>query len=670
MGFQMTLTPKRRTFLTKLNLHSEWEVLWYVPRRYIDYTSTPLDQAHHDQRVVVRGTLDSKSPPVRLKGSLSRFLLHLSTPEGTITVIVFNRPYLYKNLVIDSTLLISGKWNHWRKEITVVDVLGANHANVELLPVYRLCEGVTRSNFQAVVHLAYQHWNTHHSWSEVVPASLRERYRLLSRKQALYWMHFAAHHSELQQALRTLKYEEWLLYFVRTMQNREAIRMQGQKALVSLPSNEWENLTKRLPFPLTSDQKLAYHEIARDMAASYPMLRLLQGDVGTGKTAVAMLAMLLARHRGQQAVFMAPTDLLARQHMDFLSWVLTQEEQQQVALLVGGMTVKEKAMIRHQIARGEKTLIVGTHALFQEQVEFADLGLAIIDEQHRFGVKQRQELKAKGEAVDLLLLSATPIPRTLAQTVYGDLDVSTLKEFPAQRRQVHTVLQRGKSIRSLLPELTKRLTANERIFLVCPLIDGDDDSRRSAENVYAGLQQYFAPLHYSVGLLHGKLSEEEKQTVMEGFRTGTSPILVATTVIEVGIDVPDASVMIIYDAERFGLAQLHQLRGRIGRAGQASVCYLLTESLDEDVWERLTFLATHEDGFEVAEYDLSSRGPGDLAGIRQSGLPSFRVADLFHDQAILQTAREDARRLLQQPEDPETQQLLNFIAQETTQLDA
>ncbi len=670
MGFEMPLTPKRRAFLTKLNLHSEWEVLWYVPRRYIDYTSTPLDQAHHDQRVVVRGTLDSKSPPVRLKGSLSRFLLHLSTSEGKVTVIVFNRPYLYKTLELDSSTLVSGKWNHWRKEITAVDVMGARYAEVQLLPVYRLVEGVTRSQFQAVVRLAYQHWNSYHDWQEVVPATLRERYRLLPRQQALYGAHFATTSTELQQALRTLKYEEWLLYFVRTMQEREAIRMQGQKKLGSLVVEEWDNLSKRLPFPLTSDQQRAYHDIARDMAASYPMVRLLQGDVGTGKTAVAVLAMLLARQRGQQAVFMAPTDLLARQHMDFLTWILTKEELQEVVLLVGGMTLKEKAVIRSQIARGEKTLIVGTHALFQEQVECANLGLAIIDEQHRFGVKQRQELKAKGEAVDLLLLSATPIPRTLAQTVYGDVEVSTLKEFPAQRRQVRTVLQRGKSILSFLPELTKRLAAKERIFLVCPLIEGDDDSLRSAENVYAGLQQYFAPLHYQVGLLHGKLPEEEKQAVMQAFRTGTAPILVATTVIEVGIDVPDASVIIIYDAERFGLAQLHQLRGRIGRAGQASVCYLLTESADDDVWARLTFLATHEDGFEVAEYDLASRGPGDLAGIRQSGLPSFRVADLFHDQAILQTAREDARSLLQQPQHPETQQLLAILATESAQLEA
>ena len=417
-------------------------------------------------------------------------------------------------------------------------------------------------------------------------------------------------------------------------------------------------IIKKLPYKLTKDQLTSLKEILNDLDGNNIMYRLLQGDVGTGKTLVAALSLIAVAKSGYQSVMMAPLDLLARQHYEYLNNLIGDE--MNVVLLVSSLTNKEKEKSLKMIKDGTAQIVIGTQALIQDSVVFKNLGYTIIDEQHRFGVNQRKTLKEKGEGVDLLLMSATPIPRTLAISLYGDMDVSILSEFPNKQRNVKTDVLVTNTIKPLIGKIFDLVNNKQRVIIICSMIEGDNEIKRNVFDVYDGLKNYFDGV-LNVGLLHGKLSDEEKNAEMMKFKNGKTEVLISTTVIEVGVDVKEASMIIIYDAENFGLAQIHQLRGRVGRAGQESYCYLLTTKNDEDTLKRLNFMKESDDGFEISRFDLSLRGPGELVGQKQSGLPPLQFANFIDDIKILDVAQKDAYYIIQDMENIENRKIINKV---------
>jgi ATP-dependent DNA helicase RecG len=512
-----------------------------------------------------------------------------------------------------------------------------------LVPVYSTTEGLPQ---RALRSLLWRLVETHAGEvAETLPDALRRRRDLLPLAAALRGAHFPHAEGERQAALRRLAYEDFLLLqlglaILRSRTTRaRGIAMSPPGALVS-------RLRAGLPWTLTGAQERVWSEIRADMAAPHPMHRLLQGDVGSGKTIVAAMAVLTAVEAGYQAAVMAPTEILAEQHFMTLARLL-EPLGVPVTLLTSAVRTRERGVRRAALAAGEIGCAIGTHALVQERVEFRRLGLVVVDEQHRFGVAQRARLKAKGEQPDVLVMTATPIPRTLALTVYGDLDVSVLDELPPGRKPIVTAARTESRRPQIYAFLREQVTAGRQIYVVYPLIDESEAmDLKAASDMARHLQQEVFP-ELVVGLLHGRLSFEDKDAIMQRFKAGQIHVLVCTTVIEVGIDVANASVMLIEHAERFGLSQLHQLRGRVGRGPWKSYCILLTAGrLGEDAQRRVQAMVETNDGFRIAEADLQLRGPGEFFGTRQSGLPEFRVADLLRDAALLDEARRDAQAII------------------------
>lgn len=658
--FPFKLTPKRQAYLKELELENPFDVVSYFPRTYNRYNLTPLGKEQHDLKVVIKGEVKRKERVVRFGRNKSLFKFTLIYDEDEYDIICFNRDYLEKTIKYGDEVLVVGKYNHYRKEINLIELQTKGLDKLKIKAIYRLPEGITNYEFQLLLNLCFQALLKEGKLEEIIPSKFKEKYRLGSRLKAYNDIHFSNDEESLKQALRYLKYEELLVYSLKLQ-----ILKSSQKAGTFSSSKSVDNKLLSLVidgsgFILTEDQKFALEEIVTDLEKPGLMYRMLQGDVGSGKTLVASLGLVANYSSGYQGVLMAPTDILARQHYKFLSEFL-KDYPISIALLVASLTAKEKREVLAKISSGEVDIVVGTHALIQEGVSYQKLGLAVIDEQHRFGVKQRQLLKDKGQDVELLMMSATPIPRSLAITLYGDMDISTLHSFPSRKREVVTKVLKGNSIKTLLGEIEERVSRNERVFIVCPLIEDEDSSRRNVNDVYEGLTKYFKD-RVKLGLVHGKMGDSEKEETMLAFQRGELGVLVATTVIEVGIDVKEASMMIIYDAQSFGLAALHQLRGRIGRAGQKASCYLLCSSADEQALKRLNYLVDHDDGFEIARFDLANRGPGDVVGTRQSGIPDLVLADIHEDLRILEIARDDAKLILKEASLPENKQIIAYCS--------
>ena len=463
----------------------------------------------------------------------------------------------------------------------------------------------------------------------------------MDKSKALYWAHFPENEEQIRQALRHLKYEEALLFSLKNQiiknDNKALTKFKKEPIDLSL----CESWLKTLPFTLTDDQRKASEEIIEDMNQNSLMYRLLQGDVGTGKTLVSFIALYANYLRGDQGALMAPTDVLARQHYE-TALKLFKDTKVKIALLLGATPASEKKELYRSINEGEIDIVIGTHALFTKGLNYSSLGLAVIDEQHRFGVNQRITLANKGNNVDLLMMSATPIPRSLALTLYGDLDVSTLSTFPNKIRNIKTEII-GSKDKIIFESVDRALEEHRQVYVIAPLIDFSEDERYSVEKLFA---RFALKYKSKVGLLHGKMSSAEKEEALEKFYRNETPILVSTSVVEVGIDVKPANLMIIYDASNFSLASLHQLRGRIGRDGSAGYCYLTIDKDDEEAINKLGILTHSEDGFEIAEADLKMRGPGELTGIKQSGLPVFNFLNLIDDFKIFVVARDDAKYIL------------------------
>ena len=644
--------PQRAKLLAKLDLVTiEDALVRHLPLRHEDRSQViPLGRITVGEARTCAGTIAGISPPPRGRGRMP-LVVTIRDASGFLNCAWFNQPYLARVLKRGQRLIVHGKVQPYGRgplQMLVKDFELVEDEEDEplhagrLVPVYPLTEGLTQRPLRRLMKRLVDGWADR--LEDPLPERVRAARGLVSLPQAIAAAHFPETEAEQAAARRRLVFDDFFLLEIGL-----AIRRQREGRRRGLAMNPSGSLVRRLraslPYALTSAQERVWSEIRTDMAAPYPMSRLLQGDVGSGKTVVAALAALTAIEAGYQAAIMAPTEILAEQHLMTLGRLLEPLGVRRV-LLTSAVKGKARLEAAAAVESGEAGCVIGTHALVQGAVAFKRLGLAVIDEQHRFGVAHRAALRGKGESPDVLVMTATPIPRTLALTLYGDLDVSVLDELPPGRRPIATFSRGGSKRRQIYDFLRAQILEGRQVYVVYPLVEESEASDlRAATEMAERLQRESFP-DRRVGLLHGRLGFADKERVMREFKDGAIDILVSTTVIEVGIDVPNASVMLVEHAERFGLSQLHQLRGRVGRGPWKSYCILIAGSTSEDARRRLEAMTSTNDGFRIAEADLELRGPGDFFGTRQSGLPEFRVADLLRDGAMLEEARREAFALV------------------------
>ena len=652
--------PKTVENLKTLGIETIEDLLTYFPNRYDDFAPTNLETAQDKQKITVHGTVVSEPMMSRFGYHRSRLAFRLMVGWHVVQVVYFNQPYLKEHAILNHDVTVMGSWNAARQEIQGTKLL-SNTNRQEMGAIYPANKNIHQATIRKLIRAAY------HSYSSVIatllPISLRQQYQLLDRKTMIHDMHFPQDGQAAKAARRTAAYEEFFLFQLRLQAIRRAHRQKDGNQIL-YDNQELREFIKTIPFELTHAQKRVVNEICRDLRQPYQMNRLLQGDVGSGKTIVAAIAIYAAVIAGYQTAIMAPTEILAAQHAQKLAHVF-EGTHVNIGLLTGSMSTKQKRQMLAGIQDGTINLVVGTHALIQDQVEFANLGLAIIDEQHRFGVHQREKLRMKGQQPDILAMTATPIPRTLAITSYGEMDVSVIDELPAGRQPIKTTWLKGNQSTEALRFLKSQLATGAQVYVVSPLIEQSETlDVQNATDLYQEFAEYFEP-QYKVGLLHGRMDNDQKEQVMQDFKDNKVQVMVATTVIEVGVDNPNATVMLIYDADRFGLAQLHQLRGRVGRVKRQSYCLLVADPKSEEGEKRMQTMVGTTDGFVVAQRDLELRGSGDILGSKQSGIPDFKVGEPVADLKILQIARADAGNLINTPhwdEKDENQPLVYYLS--------
>jgi ATP-dependent DNA helicase RecG len=635
--------PKK---LGALGVRTYRDLLTYLPRRYEDRRVLPSLSAIEDgQNATVTGRVLSRSATKSRRG-LHVLRVYLQGAGGQrFTAVWFNQPWLEKQLYPGLDLVLSGrvKRQGGRVELSVtgfeVDDDEASLSFGRIVGVYKTDQATSQAYVRRAVLRLLEALPT---LPDHLPRSWLERYELVPLDVAWRDAHFPGDEAALQAAMRRLKFDDFLFFELAVLRSRDPTRL--GKSQPAAPE-DLERFQSVLPFELTRAQRRALEEVLSDMAAPRQMARLLQGDVGSGKTAVAAAAMYVAVRGGRQAALMAPTEILARQHLANLRRYLFPLGVR-TELLTGAMPAGERAAVRERLRSGDTDVVVGTHALIQDGVEFRDLGLAVIDEEHRFGVTQRRAL-LQGTP-DVLVMSATPIPRSLALTLYGDLDLTVIDELPPGRTPVKTRLVSANRRSEVYGFVAKQVAEGRQAYVVTPLIEESEalDEVLATTQLYEDLQQVL-PAYVRVAMLHGRMPQVEKDAVMDAFRAREADVLVSTTVIEVGVDVPNATVMVVENAERFGLSQLHQLRGRVGRGAHESYCLLVAGDASRNTRKRLEALVKHADGFKIAELDLQLRGPGDLRGTRQSGLPDLSVGDLVSDGEIIEQARGLAQAILE-----------------------
>jgi ATP-dependent DNA helicase RecG len=630
----------------KLGVTTPYELIYHIPRDYLDFrTHVPVNQAVLNDYNVLKLTVFRKMPPQRIKGGL--VICKAAATDGTddILIVVYNNVYGFQAMKENETYYMYGKvtGNFLRKEISSPVYISASE-KVLIQPKYHLTQGLSvnmiRTNMRQALELMRS------EPFETLSGDILRKYDLCPLMWALENIHFPESELAAETARRRLAFDELLkLQIGMSVMKSRSRRSTAYKMDKSV---DIESFTEGLPFELTDDQKKAVSEIKDDLCRGVPMNRLLQGDVGSGKTAVAAAACCFAARNGIQSALMAPTEILASQHFRTLSDFL-EPFGVRVCLLTGSLTPKKKALIREQIAAGDIDVIVGTHAIIQKDVEYKALGLVITDEQHRFGVAQRAALAEKGDSPHKLVMSATPIPRTLALIIYGDLDISAITQLPKGRKPVKTYAVTGKLRSRAFGFVRERLDEGRQAYVVCPMIE-ESESELFAVKTYAENAANGDLKGYTTALLHGKMRAAEKDKVMKKFRDGEIQVLICTTVVEVGVDVPNAAVMVIENAERFGLSQLHQLRGRVGRGSFESSCILITDNTTEECVKRMKIMSSTTDGFKISEEDLKMRGPGDFFGNAQHGLPPLKIADIACNMELMNRAQSCARELLE--EDP------------------
>lgn len=638
--------PKRAECYKKLSINTVKDLIYHFPRGYIDLTSCKsIKDACVGEVCAVAGRIAKKLPPARIRRGMTIFKAVFTDDEDDMTVVIYNSEYLFNSLSEGEPIILYGKisGNFIRKEISSPTVFKIG-ASKTMQPVYSVTEGLSQTLVRSTVQNALSVINDR--IYEPVPKDILQRQGLCSLAFALYNIHFPPDNYSMQTAKRRLVFDEFLTLGLGMMMLRGR---NLQKTSNKLYKCDIKEFYKNLSFELTECQKKSINECIDDMQQDRPMSRLLQGDVGSGKTVVAAALAYYVYKNKKQTALMAPTEILASQHYNTFKEFL-EPLGVKVGLLTGSVSAKEKKDLNQQIILGEIDVVIGTQALYQQSVEFCDLALVITDEQHRFGVEQRSSLSKKGENPHVLVMSATPIPRTLALMIYGDLDISVLNELPKGRQKTETYAVTGKLRKRAFGFVRGELDKGRQAYIVCPMIEDNEQGLKSVKS-YANELSQNEFSGYSLGLLHGKMKPKEKDMMMLRFKSGELQVLVSTTVVEVGVDVKNATVILIENSERFGLSQLHQLRGRVGRGSEKSYCILVTDSPTEECKKRLKIMANTSDGFELSREDLKMRGPGDFFGSAQHGLPKLKIADMSEDIEILKKAQEEAKRIYES--DPE-----------------
>lgn len=650
--------PKVAYKLNKLGIYTANDLMCYFPKKHVDYSSrTLIRNLKEGENTTIFGYIKSVSA-FNTKNNLSIVKVKVADETGSIDLSFFNAKgnrYTLERTKSqfphNAGIMLSGtvKLNNYDKKLTfdkptysimTGEFLEGQNSNLNMgriVPIYTVCENLSIKTLRKAISNAIQLYKD--SIVNIVPDEIRERLGLMDKKQAVEQIHFPDDNNSLEHARFSLIFEELFLVQLKLVRIREQNNSKSALALKIKSDGLVDQFIKSLPFELTSGQKKAVNEILNDMSSEHPMARLLQGDVGSGKTVVACIMLLAGIENGYQGAFMAPTEILAQQHYNNLVEWLTPLGLS-VGLFLGSQGKKVREKFRQDLINGQTNIAVGTHALIQEGVEFNNLGAIVVDEQHRFGVKQRNFLKKKSQNPQILTMTATPIPRTLAMTVHGDLDLTIIDELPKGRLPIITSLT--SSHRGVYDLITKEVNAGRQAYFVYPLIDESETLSAKAATIEAERLQNEVFPQYKIGLLHGKLKNDEKEQIMADFKGKKYDILVSTTVVEVGVDVPNATVMVIENAERFGLSQLHQLRGRVGRSALQSYCVLVSASRSQETRERLNIMTQTNDGFVIAEKDLQLRGPGEFLGTRQSGLPDLIISDIVRDAKILELARNEA----------------------------
>lgn len=638
--------PKRSQDLHRLGIDSILDLLWHVPRAYFNRSKVNLiAQLPMDEPVNIRGrVLNTKQN--RTGRGFTIFKAGIEDASGTITATWFNQAYLANVIKSGQEIFLSGrvKANYGAPELQVAEyeIIDGEDLDAAVLPIYPLTGSLNQKVMRKIMDGILQQYLG--DYPEILTEDIRSQLDLCKIDYALQNIHFPENGTAWLQAKRRLSFEELLLFRISILEQKRQAERQLSHTVHQEKTDLLAQVKKDLHFQLTNAQQKVVQEIFRDMESNHQMNRLLQGDVGSGKTVVAALAMAKAAASGYQAVLMAPTEILAAQHFASIQRFFASSDVE-MALLTGATNQAEKRTILEASKSGEINILIGTHALIQEEVKFSNLGLVVIDEQHRFGVRQRALLSQKGETPDILVMTATPIPRTLALTVYGDLDLSIINEMPPGRKPVLTRYLPRSERNQAYAFARQQMNQGAQVYVVCPLVEeSEKQDLQAAVSLYEELRTQIFPT-FEVGLIYGRMKSAEKDLVMQNFKNGQIQLLVSTTVIEVGVDVPNASVIIIEHAERFGLSQLHQLRGRVGRGVKQAYCLLIGEARTDEARKRLKAMERSNDGFELANEDLSIRGPGDFWGVKQHGLNELKVANLIKDVDLIELSAQAVRHL-------------------------
>ena len=634
--------PKGLTLLHKLGINTIDDLVTHYPFRYEILERTDLTKANDGDKVIIDGKIESVPILVRFKAGLNKMSFRLVAPSGVVGVSIFNRAFLKKQLLVGTTVTVIGKFDKTKNVVTANDIklVGlSDKARIE--PVYHATSGLTSKTLSSYINMALLEYGN--TIEDFIPEYIRERYNFLNKKTSLNIIHNPSTLDKLKEVNIRLKYEE-LFNFMLKINYLKYLKKKENSGLERVIDYDKVNkFIGTIPFELTNDQKKATDEILKDLESNSRMNRLLQGDVGSGKTIVSFIALLANAYSGYQGALMAPTEILAIQHYNNIKEFFKKEKKIKIEVLTGSTSKKEKTRIYSGLEDGSIDIVVGTHALIQDDVTYNNLGLVVTDEQHRFGVHQRANLQNKGIMPDVLYMSATPIPRTYALTIYGDMDVSTIKEQPKGRKKVDTIVKDDSEIKDVLNMMLDELKKHHQVYVIAPLID-DSNSQTDLNSVIKlkdEMQQAFGK-YFKIDIIHGKMATASKDMIMNKFKNNEIQILISTTVVEVGVDVQNATCMVIFDADRFGLSTLHQLRGRVGRGEDKSLCILVSSSDTE----RLKIMEKVSDGFLISEEDFKLRGHGDLFGTKQSGDMIFKIANVRIDYKILLQAKKDSEEYL------------------------
>lgn len=628
--------PKSLLALKALNLYTKDDVINYFPYRYNVYTPVKLRECSEGDTCTITGYVESAAKVFFIRKNLNKLSFAFNTGSELVNVTIFNRAYLKQNIRIKSYISVIGKYNRKSNTFMASDIKLTPITKTVIEPVYHLNQGIKRSNFKKLVDEILD--NTVEIKSNV-PDYLIEKYNFINKKEAVTNVHKPKDINSLKKADLHLIYEELFTFMLKVSYLKEKNASDGKFNIKSFDEDKVNNFISSLPFNLTDGQMQAVSDIKGDFLSKKKMNRLILGDVGSGKTIVSFIALYMNMLAGYQGVLMAPTEILAVQH--FNNMISLFGDKLNIQLLTSSTKKGERNKILQNLKNGETQVLIGTHSLLNDELVYNNLGLVITDEQHRFGVNQRQTLQEKGKDVDVLYMSATPIPRTLALTIYGDMDITEIRTKPGGRKEIITKIFKNSELKKVLEKMLDEIKAGHQIYVVAPLIDDEEDEKMNVTSLKDKFDVAFNGM-VPTGLLHGKMKPNQKDEVMNSFKNGDTKILISTTVIEVGVDVKNATMMVIFNAERFGLATLHQLRGRVGRNDMQSYCYLIS---DYDA-ERLKVLEESNDGFYISEQDFKLRGGGDIFGIRQSGEQSFKIANLNRDYKILMQCKSDAEEFL------------------------